>query len=77
VNIAWRTYLVLLVAGQQLNDGAGGISFWSKKCHRFLILAPFALDILPLPASEASAERVFSHYGDLTRGKCNRNKNHT
>ena len=37
-----------------------------------VILASFALDILALFASEASAERVFSHCGDLTRGKHNR-----
>lgn len=36
------------------------------------MLAPFALDILALPASEAAAERVFSHCGDMTRGKRNR-----
>jgi len=37
-----------------------------------VILASFALDILALFASEASAERVFSHCGDLTRGKRNK-----
>jgi len=42
--------------------------------HRFPILSPFAVDILALPASEASAEWAFSHCGDLTREKRNRKK---
>ena len=52
----------------------GGISLWLKKCHRFPILASFALDILALPASEASAERVTVSLCDVTRGKRNRKK---
>ena len=56
-----------LVTVEQLIDG--GISFWLKNCHHIPILSPFALDILALPASEASADWVFSHCGDLTRGK--------
>jgi len=37
-------------------------------------LAPFALDVVSLPASPASTERVFSVCGDFTKGKRNRTK---
>jgi len=46
----------------------------AENCHLFPILAPFAPDILALPASEASAEQVFSRFNDLTRDKRNRKK---
>ena len=36
------------------------------------ILAPLALDLVPAPAPEAYAERVFSVCSDLTTGKRNR-----
>jgi len=43
----------LVAVEQQSNDEDGGLSFWLKNCHRFPLLAPFALDILAVPASEA------------------------
>jgi hAT family C-terminal dimerisation region len=49
-------------------DDQNATDFWLSKSQQFKVLAPFALDILALPASE----RVFSHCGDLTRGKRNR-----
>jgi hypothetical protein len=36
------------------------------------LLAPAAQDLLPALASEASVERVYSVFGDLTTGKRNR-----
>ena len=50
-----------LVAVEQLNDKDGEIGFWLKNCLSLPILASFALDILALPASEVSRDRVFSH----------------
>ena len=55
-------------------DDQNATDFWLSKSQQFKVLAPFALDILALPASEAASERVFSHCGDLTRGKRNRKK---
>ncbi len=51
-----------------------GISFWIANELNYPVLAPLAMDILSLPASEASTERIFSHCGDFTRGKRNRTR---
>ena len=48
--------------------------FWQAKTSEWPILAPFALDVVSLPASPASTERVFSVCGDFTKGKRNRTK---
>jgi len=49
-------------------------TFWQAKTSEWPILAPFALDIVFLPASQASTERVFSVCGDFTKGKRNSTK---
>jgi len=59
-----------LMAVEQLNDEDGGISFCLKKT---VIVSLFWCHLLwALPDCEASADRVFSHCGDLTRGKRNK-----
>ena len=48
------------------------MSFWCDNLNDFPLLAPLALDLISIPASEAYAERIFSICGLLTAGKNNR-----
>jgi len=65
-------YITTVRQGVASMDSSFG--FWQAKATEWPILAPFALDVVSLPASQASAERVFSVCGDFTRGKRNRTK---
>ena len=46
--------------------------FWLHNGEKYPALGQLALDIISAPASEAYAERVFSHCGLLTAGRNNR-----
>jgi len=46
--------------------------FWLHNSDKYPALGQIALDIISAPASEAYAERVFSHCGLLTAGRNNR-----
>jgi hAT family C-terminal dimerisation region len=48
------------------------VSFWLARQSSHPLLAPFALDIVAAPASQAYVERVFSVCGDLCARKRNR-----
>jgi len=65
-------YLAAVRQGALALDTA--FTFWQAKTSEWPILAPFALDVVSLPASQASNERVFSVCGDFTKGKRNRTK---
>ena len=49
-----------------------GLEFWQQKQLVYPILAPLTLDLISMPASDASSERVFSLCGDLCPQKLNR-----
>ena len=49
-----------------------GFEFWQQKQLVYYVLAPLALDLISMPASEAYSERVFSLCGDLCAQKRNR-----
>ena len=53
----------------QVNDP---VQFWVEHEGTFPILAPFAIDLLVIPASSAPVERVFSTAGIITSGRRNR-----
>ena len=63
-------YLTAVRQGVLALDSA--FTFWQAKTSEWPILAPFALDVVPLPPSQASTERVFSVCGDFAKGKRNR-----
>ena len=48
------------------------ITFWKNCSADFCMLAPLALRYLALPASSASAERLFSMAGVFSRGNSSR-----
>lgn len=47
------------------------IVFWISHEQKYPLLSSVAVDILTVPASSASIERVFSTAGESTAGKCN------
>ena len=49
-------------------------TFWQAKTSEWPILALFALNVVSLPASQVSTERVFSVWENFTKGKRNRTK---
>jgi hypothetical protein len=51
-----------------------GLTFWldMKNQMSYSLIAPLAMDLLALPASQAYVERVFSVCGDLCARKRNR-----
>ena len=48
------------------------LEYWISVQHCYPFLFPVACDVLSIPASSASVERVFSTSGEVTRGKRNR-----
>ena len=49
-----------------------GIQLWTSHQGEFPQLAPLAVDLLSMPASQAFVERIFSLCGQQTTGKRNR-----
>ena len=52
------------------------VKFWVERESTFPILAPFAIDLLIVPASSAPVERAFSTAGVITSGRRNRLAGH-
>ena len=52
------------------------VQFWVDQESTFPILAPFAIDLLVIPASSAPVERMFSTAGIVTSGRRNRLTGH-
>ena len=48
------------------------LGFWLDRLNAYPMLAPLALDLVSVPASQAYVERVFSLCGDLCARKRNR-----
>ena len=55
-----------------LVESADLLSYWESKVKDYPLLSSIALDVLPIPASSARIERVFSTAGDSTIGKRNK-----
>ena len=49
-----------------------GLEFWQQKQLVYPVLAPLALDLISMPASDVHSERVFSLRGDFCAQKRNR-----
>ena len=49
-----------------------GLEFWQQKQLVYPVLAPLALVLISMPASEVHSERVFSLCGDFCAQKWNR-----
>jgi len=62
---------VLLTTVEQCNC-SNALEFWIGNTAALPTLAPIALEIVSVPASQAYVERVFSVSGDITSGKRNR-----
>lgn len=54
------------------NESTDPIGFWLLQQSLYTVIAPFAIDLLSVPASAAPIERVFSTAGESTMGKRNR-----
>ena len=49
-----------------------GVAFWRDRLKTYPQIAPVALDLVSIPASQAYVERAFSLCGDLCARKRNR-----
>jgi len=67
-------YTAEMCSGTVLN--CSDIEFWQACEAGYPLLSTVAIDLIPAPASQAYAERLFSVCGDLTAGKWNRMAKH-
>jgi hypothetical protein len=69
INLQLDQYLLEIRSAQAVKDA---LSFWMCRENCYKLLAPFALNLLAAPASQAYVERVFSVCGWLTSRRRNR-----
>ena len=55
-----------------IDDYPDPFEYWESRCPTLTVLAPFAMDVLSIPASSTSVERVFSTAGHCSSGRKNR-----
>lgn len=78
VDVQLANYLADVQSGsirateQSDKPGFQALYYWQRIQSTYPSVAPLALDVLSMPASEAYAERVFSVCGYLSAGKRNR-----
>lgn len=64
-----KDYIYLIDKGELFSQECEVLHFWKDKTGRFPTLAPIALQYQAMPATSASAERLFSCSGLSCKGK--------